>query len=66
MSPAPPRSAASFLDAGPIRGQAPGMATLLRKGVQVVADRFSGDLCFDAGEAIERAGGMPTPIDPTA
>jgi amidase len=33
-------------------------------GVQIVADRFREDLCFDAGEAIEAAVGRLTPIDP--
>jgi amidase len=33
-------------------------------GVQIVADRFREDLCFDAGEAIEAAVGVFTPIDP--
>jgi amidase len=33
-------------------------------GVQVVAERFREDLCFDAGEAIEAAYPMGTPIDP--
>lgn len=33
-------------------------------GVQIVADRFREDLCFDVGEAIEAAVGMLTPIDP--
>lgn len=32
-------------------------------GVQVVAGQFREDLCFEAGEAIERAFPMPTPID---
>jgi amidase len=35
-------------------------------GVQVVADRFREDLCFDAGEAIEATLGTFTPIDPRA
>ena len=33
-------------------------------GVQVVADRFREDLCFDAGESIEEGIDMGTPIDP--
>lgn len=33
-------------------------------GVQIVADRFREDLCFDAGEAIEAVIGVLTPIDP--
>lgn len=33
-------------------------------GVQVVAERFREDLCFDAGEVIEEAHPMGTPIDP--
>jgi amidase len=36
----------------------------LPTGVQVVADRFREDLCFDAGEAVEAAVNMGTPIDP--
>ena len=35
-------------------------------GVQIVADRFREDLCFDAGDAIEAALGRFTPIDPRA
>jgi amidase len=33
-------------------------------GVQIVADRFREDLCFDAGEVVEGAHPMPTPTDP--
>jgi amidase len=33
-------------------------------GVQVVAERFHEDLCFDAGKAIEAAYPTGTPIDP--
>ena len=35
-------------------------------GVQVVADRFREDHCFDAGEVVEAANPMNTPIDPRA
>ncbi len=43
-----------------------GLVDGLPTGVQIVADRFREDLCFGAGEAIERAFGTPTPIDPRA
>lgn len=36
----------------------------LPTGVEIIADQFREDLCFDAGEAIEAAIPMPTPIDP--
>jgi amidase len=36
----------------------------LPTGVQIVSRRFREDLCFTAGEVIERACPMPTPIDP--
>lgn len=36
----------------------------LPTGVEIIADQFREDLCFDAGEAIEAANAMPTPIDP--
>jgi amidase len=36
----------------------------LRPGVQIVAGRFREDLCLDAGEVIEAAEGVATPIDP--
>ena len=36
----------------------------LPQGVQLVAPRFHEDLCLDAAEAIERAQGVFTPIDP--
>lgn len=41
-----------------------GVADGLPTGVQLVAARFREDLVLDAGEAIERACPMPTPIDP--
>jgi len=34
------------------------------EGVQVIGRRFDDDRCLDAAEVIERAGEMPTPIDP--
>ena len=33
-------------------------------GVQVIGDRFQDLACLDAAEAIERAIGVATPIDP--
>lgn len=36
----------------------------LPQGVQLIAPRFHEDLCLDAAEAIERALGIFTPIDP--
>jgi amidase len=36
----------------------------LRPGVQILAPRFREDLCLDAGEVIEAAEGVITPIDP--
>jgi amidase len=36
----------------------------LRPGVQILAGRFREDLCLDAGEVIEAAEGVVTPIDP--
>ena len=36
----------------------------LPQGVQLIGDRFREDLCLDAAEAIERALGTLTPIDP--
>jgi amidase len=33
-------------------------------GVQIVAERFREDLCFDAGEVIEAMWSPETPIDP--
>jgi len=36
----------------------------LRPGVQILASRFREDLCLDAGEVIEAAEGLVTPIDP--
>ena len=36
----------------------------LPQGVQLIAPRFHEDLCLDAAEAIERAQGVITPIDP--
>ncbi|HJU19965.1 MAG TPA: amidase [Stellaceae bacterium] len=36
----------------------------LRPGVQILAPRFREDLCLDAGEVIEAAEGVVTPIDP--
>jgi amidase len=36
----------------------------LRPGVQILASRFREDLCLDAGEVIEAAEGVVTPIDP--
>ena len=41
-----------------------GIVNGIPTGVQVVADRFREDLCFDAGEAIEATINMMTPIDP--
>jgi len=38
----------------------------LRPGVQILAARFREDLCLDAGEVIEAAEGVVTPIDPQA
>jgi amidase len=36
----------------------------LRPGIQILAPRFREDLCLDAGEIIEAAEGVVTPIDP--
>ncbi len=36
----------------------------LRPGVQILAPRFREDLCLDAGEVVEAAEGVVTPIDP--
>jgi amidase len=36
----------------------------VRPGVQILAPRFREDLCLDAGEVIEAAEGVVTPIDP--
>jgi len=36
----------------------------LRPGVQILASRFREDLCLDAGEVVEAAEGVVTPIDP--
>ena len=36
----------------------------LRPGVQILAPRFREDLCLGAGEVIEAAEGVVTPIDP--
>ena len=36
----------------------------LRPGVQILAARFREDLCLEAGEVIEAAEGVVTPIDP--
>jgi amidase len=41
-----------------------GEAGGLPQGVQVVGPRFGDELCLDAAEAIERALGTITPIDP--
>jgi amidase len=41
-----------------------GVAGGLPQGVQLIATRFREDLCLDAAEAVERAHGLPTPIDP--
>ena len=37
----------------------------LRTGVQIMSMRNREDLCFDAGEVIEAAEGIVTPVDPT-
>ena len=36
----------------------------LRPGVQILAPRFREDLCLDAGDVIEAAEGVVSPIDP--
>ena len=36
----------------------------LRPGVQILASRFREDLCLNAGEVVEAAEGVVTPIDP--
>lgn len=36
----------------------------LRPGVQIMAPRFREDLCLEAGEVIEAAEGIVTPVDP--
>jgi amidase len=41
-----------------------GVAGGLPQGVQLIATRFREDLCLNAAEAIERAYGVLTPIDP--
>jgi len=38
----------------------------LRTGVQIMAMRNREDLCLDAGEVIEAAEGVVTPVDPAA
>ncbi len=43
-----------------------GLAGGLPTGVQVIGDLFREDLCLDAAEAVERAVGVLTPIDPRA
>lgn len=48
----------------PSLGVPTGVVDGLPTGVQVAADRFREDLCFEVGEAIERAADMGTPIDP--
>lgn len=41
-----------------------GVAGGLPQGVQVIGPRYREDLCLDAAEAIERAAGVLTPMDP--
>lgn len=41
-----------------------GMAGTAPVGVQLVADRYREDLCLLAGEAIERGGVPPSPVEP--
>lgn len=41
-----------------------GLAGGIPTGVQLVAERFREDICFDAGEVIEAAYPMATPVDP--
>ena len=41
-----------------------GVANGLPTGAQIIGDLFREDLCLDAAEAIERAVGVLTPIDP--
>lgn len=43
-----------------------GLADGLPTGLQVIGDLFREDLCLDAAEAVERAVGVLTPIDPRA
>lgn len=42
------------------------VANGLPQGVQIIGPRFHDDLCLDAAEAVERAQGVLTPIDPRA
>ena len=41
-----------------------GVADGLPQGVQIIGPRYREDLCLDAAEAVERACGTLTPIDP--
>jgi amidase len=41
-----------------------GVVDGLPTGVEIVGDQFREDTCFDAGEVVEAAVRMPTPIDP--
>jgi amidase len=41
-----------------------GVANAMPTGAQIIGDMFREDLCLDAAEAVERAVGVLTPIDP--
>lgn len=58
-----PNFAAAFLGL-PALSVPAGIVNGTASGVQIVASRFREDLCFDAGEIIEKAVKVETPIEP--